>query len=607
MPSVPLFMNVNPRKDKLQTQAKTLFETLKNSPRLLPIGGSIALITVGGLAFWALTRSNVAPGALPTGANVIPQDALLVMTVSTDPNQWKQLRSFGTPTSQAALDQTLAQIRDRVLTPSGIDYERDIQPWVGDDASFALLSPNGESTPPSDGSSRRPPTPQPAVLILPIRDGNRAKETLEQSRGNSKLTWSARKYKDIDIQESQGSGPTQSLSLAALDNKLLVIANSGRSIDRAIDTYKGEKNSPSIAGTPGYSHALGQIQTGPSFARLYMNLPEMSSLSQPDAPKKSSATSNPTQGWTMNANLTGDGIQFKSLLWLKPDSKTQFTPNDQVQKLPDRLPAETFMLTSGSNLKQLWTDYTRDYATSPVKLLDPSSFKQEVRGALGMDVEQDFTQWMGEFTVSAIAAPSGSSSNTPVGLVLMVQASDRRAADRAFTQLDETMTRKYSFKVEPQTIAGQNVVNWNMGVGGITITRGWLDDNIAFLSLGSPVASTFLPRPTSPITTQGRFQQVIPTQPKLQGGHFYIDLEKASLYKNLPLLRFPDALKVWSDAIRSIGVNTKVTSDRTTRYDSTVLLKRGNSPRPLPSPTVSASPNNPTPSLKPSPTPSKKP
>jgi Protein of unknown function (DUF3352) len=286
-----------------------------------------------------------------------------------------------------------------------------------------------------------------------------------------------------------------------------------------------------------------------------------------------------------------------------------------VQKLPDRLPAETFMVTSGSSFKQFWIDYTRDYPTSPLKLLDPASFKQEFRGALGMDFEQDFTQWMaGEFAVSAVAAPTGTSANVPVGLVLMVQASDRRMADRAFTQLDETMSRKYSFKIEPQKMGGQDVVNWNMGPAGITITRGWLDDNVAFLALGAPVASTFVPRPTSAIVAQGGFQQVIPTKPKLQGGNFYLNLEKATAYQNLPLLRFPEALKVWSDAIRSIGVNTKVTGDRTTRYDATVLLKRGANPGPLPSPTLAKPPGTeivpspkPTPSLKPSPTPSPKP
>ena len=72
----------------LKTQAKTFFATAKSSPLTLPIAGSLALIAGGSVAFWALTRSNLTPGALPIGATVIPQDSLLVLTVSTDPGQW---------------------------------------------------------------------------------------------------------------------------------------------------------------------------------------------------------------------------------------------------------------------------------------------------------------------------------------------------------------------------------------------------------------------------------------------------------------------------------------------------------------------------------------
>ncbi len=602
MPSACQFMNVNSRKDQLQAQAKTVFETAKKSPLLLPVAGSIALIAGGSFAFWALTRSNLAPGTFPTGANVIPQDALMVLTVSTDPNQWRQLRSFGNTTSQAALDQTIAQVRDRFLTANGLDYERDIQPWVGNDASFALLSPQGEATP-TEGSTLRNPAPQPAVLVLPIRDGGKAKEILEKSRASSKLTWNTRKYKDLEIQESQGSESNQTLSVAAIDNKLLVIANSARSIDRAIETYKGEKNSPPLNQTPGYNDALGQIKTEGSFAKVYMNLPGMAAVSLAQPEKKNNA--NPTQGWTVNASLTGDGIQFKSLLWLKPEGDRKFSPTASADALPDRLPAEALMFTAGGNFKQFWSEYSRDYNNSAIKLLDPTTFKQEFRGALGMDLEQDFTNWMGgPFALSALPSAPGSSTNTPVGLVLMVQATDRRAADKTFTQLDDTMKRKYNFKVEPAKIGAQEVVNWNMGSTGISITRGWLDNNVAFLTIGAPVASTFLPRPTTPLTRNSIFQQVLPTQPKLQGGNFFLDLEKASTYKNLPLLRFPDPLKTWSDGIRSIGVNTTVTGDRTTRYDAIVLLKRGGTPGPLPSPTIAPSPS---PSPTPKPTPNKKP
>ncbi len=582
----------------LKTRASTLFATARSSPLTLPIAGSIALIAGGSVTFWALTRSNLTPGSLPVGAAVIPQDSLLVLTVSTDPGQWQQLRTFGSPTSQAAFDQQIAQIRDRFLSINRLDYERDIQPWVGSDASFALLSPQGETR--VLGDNLRTPTPQPAVLILPIRDASKAKERLEKSRQDSGLTWAARTYKDIDIQESQGPDKTQSFSIAALNNQLLVIANSPRSIDRTIDTYRGEKNNPSLAQTPGFTSALDQIQTGPSFAKLYLNLPEMAAVSLPDAPRKPSQ--NPTQGWAMNANLNNDGIQFSSLLWLKPDSSSKFTPQDTTPTLPDRLPAESFMLISGANFKQFWTDYSRDYGTSPVKLLDPASFKQEVRGALGMDFEQDFTNWMGgEFALSAIAAPTGSSPGSPVGLVMMVQASDRRAADRAFTQIDDTMQRKYSFKIEPGKVGNQDVVNWTLGNGVVSITRGWLDNNVAFITLGAPIAPTFVPRPNNPITRDAQFQRVIPTQPTLKGGNFFVDLDRASTFKNVPLLRGLDAFKAWSDAIKSIGVNTRVTGDRTTRYDATVILKRGATPGVLPSPGASLAPNpSPRPKTSPS-------
>jgi len=49
---------------------------------------------------------------MPVGANIIPQDALLTLSLS-DSAQWQVLREFGTPQTQAELDKNLAQLRDR--------------------------------------------------------------------------------------------------------------------------------------------------------------------------------------------------------------------------------------------------------------------------------------------------------------------------------------------------------------------------------------------------------------------------------------------------------------------------------------------------------------
>jgi hypothetical protein len=590
--------------------AKTLLQQLKQlkaSPLLLPVGGSIALIAAGSVAFWALTRPNFSPGTLPIGSNLIPQDALMVLSMTTDPNQWRQLRSFGSPQSQGFLDQNMAQVRDRFLFDNGLDYERDIQPWVGNEASFALLSPQSETLPPAEGTPIRPANPQPALLVLPIQDGMKAKELLEKPRDGQQ--WNSRKYKDIEIRESQptetpsssSNKPKQTMAAAAIDGKFLLVTNSGRAIEQAIDTYKGGS---SIGNLPGYTNALGQIQTGPSFATLYMNLPAMVQQGGRSGPKKDAAketAKDAPQGWAMTAMVQNEGLKLNSILWLNPDSKRTFSTNNDAKTMSARLPTEAVMSLSGGNLKQFWSEYSRDYGTNPLKVLDPASFKQEVRGALNMDLEQDFTQWMeGEFSMSLLPAPAGSSPINPVAMVLMVQASDRRAADKTLTQLDETMARKYNFKVEPSKVSGQDVVNWKLPNGEPSVTRGWLDNNIAFLTLGGPVASTFMPRPTVPLTNQTTFKQVSADPKVAKRGEVFIDLEKAATYKNLPLLRFPLNNQFWTEAIRSIGVTIASTSDRTIRYDAIVLLKQGATPGILPSPTAKPTPKPiPTPSAAP--------
>ena len=509
----------------------------------------------------------------------------MVVATTTEPEQWKQLRAFGTQKSQEFLDQNIAQVRDRFLFDNGLDYERDIQPWVGREASFALLSPQGETQPPADGASVRPANPQPALLVLPIQDGTKAKEVLGKSRDGQQ--WTKRTYKDVEIQEGQVGKANKTLAIAALDGKLVVIANSPRAIEQAIETHKGGK---AIATLPEYSNALGQIQTGPSFSIIYLNLSAMvqqgGQTVRPDLKKTM-----PTQGLTMTTTLQNDGIQMKSILWLKPDSQIKFSTANNVKTMATRLPADSIMTLAGGSFKQFWADYSRDYATNPIKLLDPASFKQEVRGAIGMDLEQDFANWMdGEFSLALLPVPSGSSPLNPVGVTMMVQASDRRAAEKALTQLDETMARKYNFKIEPNKVANQDVVLWKMPNGETSVTRGWLDNNIAFLTLGGPVATTFLPRPANPLSNQPMFKQVTSDPKTAKSGEIFIDLEKAATYKDLPLLRSPLSNLLWTEAIRSIGITTANTSDRTIRYDAIVLLKKGATPGVLPSPTAQVIP-----------------
>ncbi|MGG6265749.1 DUF3352 domain-containing protein [Leptolyngbya sp. AN03gr2] len=555
----------------------------KQKPPLpLTLGAAAALVTGGTIAFWALTRQQQL-NVMPIGASAIPQDALMVVSVSTDPGKWQQLREFGTPRSQAAFDQNLAQLRDRFLKSRNLDFQRDIQPWIGKEVTMAFLPPQAGVNVPPPGQAAIPPNSQPTVMILPIADALKAKEVLEQSPATKGGKWTERDYKGVKIRENQDS-PTQSASIAVLDTTQVLVANNPTAIERAIDTVKG---GASLSQTPGFGDALSQIQSENAIARLYVNIPAAANTSAVNSnrpiPPQDLARLQQNQGLAATATLANEGIQFKSISWLKPDSQRKFDTSNNAKMMPTRLPGDTLMMASGGNLQRFWQDYTQGISANPIQFVNPEALKQGLRTTVGLDLEKDLLNWMqGEYSLSLIPAPQGAPANLPASLVFMVQTNDRRAAEEALKKLDGVMANKYAFKVEESKVEGQSVVNWSLPAASVNITRGWLDGDVAFLSLGAPVAGSFLPKPPTTLAENELFRKNTQSELGAKNGHFFVDMDRVLKLQNFPLLQIPAANRAMLEGIRSIGVTAAITSDRTSRYDVFVSLQKGNPPGALP-------------------------
>jgi hypothetical protein len=584
-----------------------MVDTKTKKPSLLLTLSTAALLVGGGsAAYWLLTQRGAGPGELPVGSGVIPQDALMAISVSTDAGQWEKLREFGTAQSQAAVDQNLAGVRDRILTANGFDYERDIKPWIGKEVTVAFLSPQA-ATPPAGGSGTLPPVPknqQSTIMILPVQDGGKAKETLERFKPQSgKLV--DRTYQGIQIKETQGAA-AQNYSATVLDGKMVVVTNDPKAMDRAIDTYKG---GPALAATPGYTQALGKIQAVQPFSKLYVNLPAAAAVTSANSGKavspQSLAQVQQVQGLAATAVLESEGVRFKSVSWLKPDSQRRYDVKNTAKTMPGRLPADTLIMASGGNLQQFWQDYSQGATANPISPINPQGLRDGLKATVGMDLDKDFLAWMaGEFSLSLVAAPEGGSPSLPFGLVFMVQASDRRAAEDTLKRLDDAMVSKYKFKVEQSRLGDRPVTNWALPVGGPTITRGWLDGDVAFLTLGAPIANSMVPKPTASLADSPNFKTAVPTEPNPNNGHFFVNVDRAINAKNLPLLQLPPGNRELVAAVRSLGVTAAISDDRTTRYDVFVWLQKGNQPGPLPSPKLPAPSGNALPpSSSPSPSP----
>ena len=569
----------------------------KKSSLLLTLGAAILLIGGGIVAYWLLNQRGVLRGDMAVGANIIPQDAMLTLSLSTDPSQWQQLREFGTPQTQAELDRSLVQLRDRFLTSNGYNYQQDIQPWVGKQITIAFLSP--QTNTPTTNST---PSPAPnasdnqesVVMVLPIENPAAAKQILEKPKPLKQGKWIERSYKGLQIEETQGL-PSQNYSATVLDQRFLVLSDNPKATERAIDTYKG---GASVTTIPGYTQSLSKITASAPFAQLYVNVPLAARVTAANPGRSVSPQSlaqlQQNQGLATTITLEPEGIRAKSISWLKPDSKRTQMVENKAGTMQNRLPAQTLMMLSGGNLQRLWQDYLQGAQSNPLAPVPPQKLRGGVKSLTGLDLDQDVLSWMnGEFSLAVIpAAPkSGSPENFALSLVFMVQTSDRNRAEQTFQQLDQVMNRQYQFQIQQAKVDNQPIVNWIAPFGALAASHGWLDGNVAFLSLGAPVADRILPKPATTLASAEQFQKTVPSELSPNNGQFFLNVDPT--VKTLPLPEFFPGQQTLVDAMRAIGVTTAVSDERSIRYDIFVALKKVGQPGSLPSP--GNSPTNATP------------
>lgn len=530
---------------------------------LLTLGAAGLLIVGGGTAYF-LQRN--AAGTIPVGAEILPQEALLSVSVSTNPSQWRKLQEFGTSETQLAFQQSLSDLQTRYLTGNGFNYQEDIQPWVGDEATITFLPAKQSST---------LGTQQSVVWVLPIENVEQAHQTLESKRSQGgKIT--ERTYKGLKIQEVQGT--SQGYSAAVLD-RLLVLASTPKVMDQVVDTYRGEA---SLASTPGYRAALGEINAYQPFARMYINLPAAASRAIAGSGRQISpettARIQETQGLGSTVLLEADSIRFKSISWFKPNSKRKLPVENNAKDLPSRLPENTLMMASGSSFQQVWQEYVQGSESQLLVPFNPNQFQASVQAATGMNFAEDFVDWMdGEFALALL--PSEGTSQG-VGLVLMAQTSDRDRAERALTRLDSVMRDKFNLNVSESKVDKNALITWKVPPGLPVASHGWLD-NVAFLTLGAPIEGAIVPQPKAALTNAALFQAATRSDLNRHSGSFFVDMAQTqTLLDSSPLLpKLTPDLRKFATAIRAIGVTVAVKNARTTRYDVLVKLQRASDPQ----------------------------
>ena len=504
------------------------------------------------------------------GVNLLPSDTLLSISISTEPERWQKFTEFGIPTSRAVFEKQLTKFQTDFLTSYGYDYRRDIQPWIGKQILIGYLNNPGAT--PSKPAQLKIPTQQ-TIAILPIADRGAAQKVAQQHQTPIDANLVETSYKGIVIREFRRKAGT--MAIAILDN-FMVIATDRAGLQRVIDT---QQNGKSLLTVPGYTKALTEIEIDRPFARIYANIPVATAVAAANSPQTLAAdklaTAQNQQGIAANATLETEGIAWKGISWLKPTTKQKLVVENQGQNFAANLPANTLFMLSGGNLQRLWQDYVRSADTNPLAPIQPQDLVKNLTSLTGLELESEILNWSkGAFGVAMIPKPDKIDTEFGAGLVMLQQSTDRSAADKAFAKLDTTMSQKQAFKIANIKLGGKDVINWTSPLSGTAATHGWLDGNLAFLTLGAPVASTLIPQPQQRLSDTPLFQQSTRSSLTPHNGQLFIDIDRTINAGNLPLPYLSPEVAAGFKAVSSLGITSAILDESSNRFDLFVALKK---------------------------------
>jgi hypothetical protein len=561
----------------------------KKPPLVVTIGTTGLLLLAGALAYGGLRWRTLQARGLPAGVRAVPQSAVAAVTLSTNPEQWDQVRQFGTPETQTTFDQKLAEWRDRWLRQYDISFTADIAPWVGPEVTIAWVPPNAAS---ADGEPGSLVGGEQRLLLLPIADPEAAQISAAAlplaANDDNSIEYRGVTLHPLSPPEAEGP---EAVFVGLLGTRLILVAEDETVAQQAIDAYKGGKN---LADLAEYRRSFEQIGVTQAFSKLYVNIPAATQLlaqtSQPTLPGTLIESFQETRGLAATIALETQGLQVRSTSWFGEDSDRTYVNTNVPAQLPDYVPRDTLVFASGGSFQQFWADLSERRNWGALTALNPDNLSLALQGSTGLTLSEDLLPWLqGEFAFALVPPSTASIQDdaTPLpnpSLVALAQVSDRLAAEQAFAQLDDVVENRYRFTISDESAGDVELVRWTSPFESTMLSRGWLDSSIAFLALGVGTDEAIVPQPRRSLAQSPLFQLTTGDAPYPNNGYFFVNL--AALTQTENNLFVPD-LPVEDQglltAIEALGVTATVLDEQHLRYDLYLVLKRGNRPGPLPS------------------------
>ncbi|WP_206755559.1 DUF3352 domain-containing protein [Trichocoleus sp. FACHB-262] len=417
--------------------------------------------------------------------------------------------------------------------------------------------------------------------------------------------------------------PQAGLAIAVLPGYLVTATTPGP-IEQLIDARRSK--SPALAANPQFQRTMQHPQFQRSLLVAYGNIAEIARFPQPQfpipttpppeeptspqpqtsLPRKLKAASQPPSPVPMESLTVGlerlaqDYSTVDGYVWLQPEGiHTQIstyyktpqptkadvlTPN--AEQILTRMPGATYLASTSRNLKQQWQSFVDITQAEPTLQPALQVVRDGIRTLSGLDLERDWLPWMdGEYAAFLFPDNQGPFSrlypNLDLGLGLVMQTSDRPAAEAALTKFDQFIKSQSggALNIATRSIQGQPVTSWEFAEAGDRqsfFAHSWVDQDTLVITTGLGPMKALNPKPYLPLNQNRTFKTATDSFSRPNQGYFYTNMG-ASLsfiyglfqpYSNAPETR---EVKRWLGTVYSISASNSATPEKQ-QFDSLLVL-----------------------------------
>lgn len=555
-------------------------------PLLLAVGVLILVLVCGGF-YWLTNRGPLGlmvggPKKYPIATMFIPKNVPLMASILVEPERLENLAKNGDPND---LGDALHSWEQSLLGNFGLDYHKDIEPWVGEELTFAITNVDLDRDQSNGELAGK-------LIVIATKDAQLSADFWElfwENQSVNGVDVAIDSYRGVDLVYARNK---EDLPVTAIvGDRFVLLANDPKVIREAINCVQvADLN---LQESPDYQRALQELKQG-RIALVYSNLPQLANWLgiETEIVKESDKVNSlplkhPHTALLISLGLNEQGLLAETALKIgngSVESKILPTLSKPVEAL-NFIPTNSILAAGSTNLQQLGETIISE--VSEIKgiseLLDQTL--ANLQKNWGIDLQQDILQWVqGEYALALLPRVdrpeldwlfiAEKSENTASSIEHLDKiAAEKQYSIGSFTINNQTITAWTKLTAIPPTKPANNSRKTAIKteVKGAHATVGNYE---IFAPSIEAISEALAAQETGSLLGSDLFQESIAKLPEPNDGYFYIDwlTNQDELEKKLPLLRFVKlAAKPLFSQLKTIVISS-TGSDQGIRH-ANVLLK----------------------------------